>query len=120
MRALQGHVAPVSCVKFWGNLLVSSSLDCTLKIWFLNSGLCVHTFRAHTRAVWAHAHDDARLLSVGDDRALIVSDIVSGEVIGMHTGHTQWVHALHYDGVNQAVTGSADKVRRDRCVSLAA
>jgi WD40 repeat protein len=49
LRRLRGHTNNVQCVAFCpdGHLLASSSWDCTIKLWDIESGLLVRTLRGH-------------------------------------------------------------------------
>ena len=107
MRPLQGHQAPVSCVKFHGDVMISSSFDSTLKIWYMQSELCVHTVRGHSRAVWALQYDDSHIVSAGDDRVVKVFDIYSGNCIRTFAGHGNWVHTVQFEDW-MVVSGSGD------------
>eukprot|EP00698_Gefionella_okellyi_P017275 TRINITY_DN5033_c0_g1_i1.p1 TRINITY_DN5033_c0_g1~~TRINITY_DN5033_c0_g1_i1.p1 ORF type:complete len:412 (+),score=62.18 TRINITY_DN5033_c0_g1_i1:77-1312(+) len=109
MRPLQGHAGPVSCVRFNNDVLLSASLDSTIKVWYMQSELCVHTIRGHSRAVWNLQYDDRRVVSCGDDRLVNVFDLYSGQLVSSLAGHGNWVHALQFDG-DRVVSGSGDKL----------
>lgn len=61
-------------------LLVSSSLDTTVRVWDLESRACLHTLVGHTRPVWALAIDPSgrRLASRSRDLAVRIWDLSSG------------------------------------------
>jgi WD40 repeat protein len=48
IRAFQGHGGPVWCLQVSGSTLYSGSYDKCIKMWDINSGECMKTFRSHT------------------------------------------------------------------------
>ena len=49
VKTLNGHEHEVSSVQFLvgGDYLFSASRDCTIKMWDITSGFCVHTLKGH-------------------------------------------------------------------------
>lgn len=87
--------------------MISSSFDSTVKIWYIQSELCVHTVHGHSRAVWNVQNDHEHIVSAGDDRLVKVFDIYSGNCVQTLDGHMSWVHAMQFrDAV--VVSGSGD------------
>ena len=54
-------------------VLISGSLDNTIKVWDLASGKCQQTLFGHIEGVWAVASDKLRLVSGSHDRTIKVS-----------------------------------------------
>ena len=53
-------------------LLISGSLDNTIKLWDIETGKSVQTFFGHIEGVWAVASDELRLVSGSHDRTIKV------------------------------------------------
>ena len=54
LRTFEGHLSNVSAVKLLphGKWALSASLDCTLKLWDLDTGDCRRTLRGHTNGIY--------------------------------------------------------------------
>jgi WD40 repeat protein len=114
IRRLEGHTAEVNSVALHadGRRAVSASYDKTLKVWDLETGVCLRTLEGHRdrlKSVALHA-DGRRAVSASDDRTLKVWDLSSGACLRTLEGHKGGVGfvALHADG-RRAVSVSDDK-----------
>ena len=56
-----------------GPVLISGSLDNTIKMWDINTGKAVKTFFGHIEGVWSVAADKMRLISGSHDRTIKAS-----------------------------------------------
>lgn len=56
-------------------LLISGSLDNTLKLWDIESGAPLQTYFGHIEGVWAVVSDKLRLVSASHDRTIKVSEL---------------------------------------------
>lgn len=50
-KKLQGHTGAVWAIQYEGDILVSGSTDCSVRIWGIPSRQCLHTFLGHTATV---------------------------------------------------------------------
>ena len=58
-----------------GPVLISGSLDNTIKMWDINTGKAVRTFFGHIEGVWSVAADKMRLISGSHDRTIKASSL---------------------------------------------
>ena len=56
-----------------GPVLISGSLDNTIKTWDINTGKAIRTFFGHIEGVWSVAADKMRLISASHDRTIKAS-----------------------------------------------
>jgi WD40 repeat protein len=94
---------------------VTASSDKTVRVWNLDTGVCLQTFWGHTdyvSSVALHA-DGRRVVTVGLDRTVRVWNLDTGACLKTLGGHTDRVRsvAIHPDG-RRAVTGSEDGTMR--------
>ncbi|KAK9328608.1 WD40-repeat-containing domain protein [Lipomyces starkeyi] len=48
---LRGHEGGIWSMQYVGNTLVSGSVDCTVRVWDIEKGICTHIFYGHTSSV---------------------------------------------------------------------
>jgi WD40 repeat protein/serine/threonine protein kinase len=114
---LVGHEDEVSAVAATpdGRLLVTGSLDGTVKLWDAETGATLRTFRGHVGAVHsvAIAGDARTIVSGGDDGTARVWDGETGAQVMVSGGHTLAVRsvAVSRDG-NIIASGSDDGTAR--------
>uniref|UniRef100_A0A8D8RZP7 Uncharacterized WD repeat-containing protein alr3466 n=1 Tax=Cacopsylla melanoneura TaxID=428564 RepID=A0A8D8RZP7_9HEMI len=79
VATLQGHTSAVSSVGFnnASTLIVSGSMDKTVKLWDLQSLSCIKTLESHTRYVTCctFSCDDSLLASGSNDKTITVWDV---------------------------------------------
>lgn len=73
LRRLRGHVGGITDLVFVGEgLLISSSKDCLVKVWDVDSGTCAQTLVGHRSEVWS--------LDVDASGSLLVSGASDGHL----------------------------------------
>ncbi|KAK2460534.1 hypothetical protein APHAL10511_007004 [Amanita phalloides] len=88
-------------------LLISGSLDNTIKIWDIDSGKAIHTFFGHIEGVWSVACDKLRLVSGSHDRTIKVWSRDEGRCTATLVGHQAAVSCIAL-GEDKIVSGSDD------------
>lgn len=81
----QGHRMHVSCLVFSpdGKYLASGSRDNTVKLWDVQTGREIRTFSNHLSSVQSvqFSGDGELLLTAGNDKRLIVQNVLNGDVL---------------------------------------
>ena len=83
----------------------------TLKLWDLENGAAIHTFKGHRRGIntIAVTPDRQRMVSGGSDAKLIVWDLASGKQLTTLKGHRRWIYDLvMLPDSQRVVSASAD------------
>ncbi|KAJ7602471.1 quinon protein alcohol dehydrogenase-like superfamily [Roridomyces roridus] len=88
-------------------LLISGSLDNTIKLWDIDTGETLSTFFGHIEGVWAVASDKLRLVSGSHDRTIKVWSREEGKCTATLVGHRGAVSCLAL-GEDKIVSGSDD------------
>ena len=88
-------------------VLISGSLDNTIKIWDIDTGKAVRTLFGHIEGVWAVASDNLRLVSGSHDRTIKVWNREEGRCTATLVGHRGAVTCLAL-GEDKIVSGSDD------------
>ncbi|KAF7777462.1 hypothetical protein Agabi119p4_3534 [Agaricus bisporus var. burnettii] len=88
-------------------LLISGSLDNTVKLWDIETGETLRTFFGHIEGVWAVASDKLRLVSGSHDRTIKVWSREEGKCTSTLVGHQAAVSCLAL-GEDKIVSGSDD------------
>ncbi|MFZ6184028.1 WD40 repeat domain-containing serine/threonine-protein kinase [Nannocystis pusilla] len=115
-RVLRGHRAAISRAAFspTGDLLATTSDDCTLRVWDMSSGTS-RVFRGHTGDVWraAFSPDGRRVASTSRDHTVRVWDLGGGEPQVL-LGHTDGVRNVVFspDGRRLYTADDALALRR--------
>ncbi|KAF7796773.1 hypothetical protein EIP86_007956 [Pleurotus ostreatoroseus] len=88
-------------------VLISGSLDNTIKVWNLDTGKCQQTLFGHIEGVWAVASDKLRMVSGSHDRTIKVWAREEGRCTATLVGHRGAVTCLAL-GEDKIVSGSDD------------
>ncbi|HEV2969931.1 MAG TPA: protein kinase [Pirellulales bacterium] len=95
-----GHQDDVLSVAFSrnGRRLLTSSYDKTARLWDVESGHVLHTYRGHNWWVWSAAFsaDESRIVTASQDGTVIVWNTDTGEQGPPFTGHNGPVYAAAF------------------------
>ncbi|WP_242056299.1 WD40 repeat domain-containing protein [Nostoc sp. FACHB-152] len=114
LHSLTGHSHIVRSLTISddGQWLISGSWDHTIKIWHLETGKLVRTFKGHTDRVYAIAlSPDEQIIASGSaDKTIKLWHLNTGELLGTFTGHSNIVTALAFTtSGDMLVSASLDK-----------
>ena len=125
LRYLPGHQGWVAAVAYLPDRdeqgrprrAISASIDGSLKLWDLETGLELRTLSGHTAAVLdvAVTDDGCLAVSASADRTLRVWDLAAGKLLAPLTGHGRQVTCVAVAGLERgamAVSGSDDRTLR--------
>lgn len=76
-----------NCNRSSEQIVISGSLDNTIKVWSLETGECLQTLFGHMQGIWTLAYDRLHLVSGSHDGALKLWDIESGLPMHSLEGH---------------------------------
>ncbi|KAL7313633.1 hypothetical protein PS15m_007357 [Mucor circinelloides] len=68
-------------------IIISGSLDNTIKLWDMITGKCIRTLFGHVEGVWSLAYDTLRIVSGSHDKTVRVWDLGSGKCMYALEGH---------------------------------
>jgi len=111
-----GHTKGVNCVKFfpkYGHLLISASMDQTIKIWdTAKDKKCLRTIYGHTGAVRdiTLSEDGTNMLSCGYDKVIRHWDVETGQCKGrFNNGSMTYQARMYPKDENLFLAASQDK-----------
>lgn len=82
------------CDRSSEQVVISGSLDNTIKVWSLETGECLQTLFGHVQGIWTLAYDTLHLVSGSHDGSLKLWDIESGLPMHCLDGHASAVTAV--------------------------
>eukprot|EP01125_Pyxidicula_operculata_P021681 TRINITY_DN850_c0_g1_i2.p1 TRINITY_DN850_c0_g1~~TRINITY_DN850_c0_g1_i2.p1 ORF type:complete len:2119 (-),score=466.83 TRINITY_DN850_c0_g1_i2:988-7344(-) len=117
ISAINGHSKRVNEVKLTSNgkYLITTSMDCTSRLWDVQTREQLLEFRGHSLNVFAVdvTHDDKYIATGSADGYIKLWDIETGEEVGNLHGHRDWVTAIAFSPYSRRLlTGSRDSTIR--------
>lgn len=80
-----------------GKMLASSSIDCTVKVWDMNTGKCLKTFTNKQQWIWAVAFSpDGQTIAIGGEDSAITLWNIHIDECRVLQGHHFWIWALAF------------------------
>lgn len=112
---LKNHNGPVHAVTFsagTGQYILTGCQDRNIRLFNPTTSRLIQTYSAHGYEVLdlAVSEDNARLASVGGDKAVFLWDVATAQTLRRFTGHAGRVNAVDFGGEGDAVvvSGSFD------------
>lgn len=106
-RTLAGHIGGVWTLEYIDNILVSGATDRSIRVWNIESGLCIKELIGHSSTVRCLQMNKTRVVSGSRDQTLRIWDLNSGKCLFLLQGHTSSVRCVALHG-NRIVSGSYD------------
>jgi F-box/WD-40 domain protein MET30 len=88
-------------------VLISGSLDNTIRLWCVRTGRCIRTLFGHTEGIWSLSLDKLRIASASHDRCIKTWDTDTGTCKQTFVGHRGAVTCVQL-GDDKIVSGSDD------------
>lgn len=88
-------------------ILISASLDNTIRLWCVRTGRCIRTLFGHTEGIWSLSLDKLRIASASHDRCIKTWDTDTGMCKQTFVGHRGAVTCVQV-GDDKIVSGSDD------------
>lgn len=105
---LSGHVNEINCISQKDNIIASSSDDCSVILWNVNSRKNI-TLNNHTNNVYQHKFFGKRLISVGNDGRVNNWDVMKG-CLNYKYEHEKGVYGVDViENHNLIITGGGDR-----------
>ena len=115
-KVLEGHTSYVISVFVKDNLIISGSVDNTIRIWDMNTWECLKVLEGHTGCVISVYVKDNLIISSSSDKTIRIWDINTGECLKVLKGHTS-VRSVYVKD-NLIISGSYDNTIRILPITL--
>jgi WD40 repeat protein len=116
-KILKAYTSKINSISLTpdGRFAITGSDDNTLKVWELETGLCLHTMEGHADEVFSVSltPDGLYAVSASRDKTLRMWELETGRCLRTMEGHTELVNSVSIapDG-RYAVSGSKDRTLR--------
>ncbi|KAI9789275.1 MAG: SCF ubiquitin ligase complex subunit cdc4 [Peltula sp. TS41687] len=113
LRTLAGHQHSVRAIAAHGDILVSGSYDCTVRVWKISTGETLQRLQGHMQKVYSVVldHERKRCISGSMDNAVKVWSLETGSVLFSLEGHNSLVGLLDLQH-DRLVSAAADSTLR--------
>eukprot|EP01094_Clydonella_sp_ATCC50884_P029339 TRINITY_DN9159_c0_g1_i2.p1 TRINITY_DN9159_c0_g1~~TRINITY_DN9159_c0_g1_i2.p1 ORF type:complete len:598 (+),score=111.99 TRINITY_DN9159_c0_g1_i2:64-1857(+) len=115
---LRGHQASIKCVAFVGEEglhVVSGAGDNVVRMWCVESGECLHSFRGHSARIWDVCSNNTgfQVASASGDGSIKLWDTVKGGKVASFEEHEGDVYSVQYHpAMGHVASGGYDKTVR--------
>lgn len=94
-------------MQFDDRMLISGSMDQTLKIWNYRTGQCLNTLQGHTAGVISLHFDSSVLVSGSVDHTIKVWNFVDKSCVTLR-GHRDWVNSVKLHSPSRTIFSASD------------
>ncbi|KAJ8045001.1 F-box/WD repeat-containing protein 7 [Holothuria leucospilota] len=108
---LRGHKGKVTCLDSDGQVIVSGSMDSTVRVWDIFTGTCLHILEGHTDSVTCLQLLGSEIITGCADSVIRVYNVSSARCLKKLTGHEEGILRLKCQG-GYLVTSAGDKTLR--------
>jgi len=108
---INGHTKRVNEVILFDDMICSTSMDTTCKLWHFKTTEEILSLRGHSLNVFTIAitHDHRYVVTGSSDMTIRLWNIQTGEQVGILTGHSDWVTAITLSPYSRRIlSGSRD------------
>lgn len=126
LLTLEGHSGPVCCLSpsLKNDVVLSSSWDCTAKLWDVHGQHCLFTIYGHVQTIWSVINIPADYIVTGSADKTI--KVFNSDLVNIHTltGHSDCVRGLSYLHETLVISCSNDgslrtwNVKDGNCLSV--
>jgi WD40 repeat protein len=113
IKVLEGHKRFIVSINrnIEGTLIVSSSLDGTIKIWDVETGKCIKTLNQHNKWSYsvAFSPDNTKVISASSDKTVKIWDLNSGKCIKRLRGHRGQIWQVEYSPNGKYIVSGTER-----------
>lgn len=113
LRTLEGHLDLVNLLEFTSNgeEIISASLDKTIKLWEVKSGILLKSFQGHTDYITAisYCHQFSYIVSSSCDKSIIIWSKETGKLIKKITDHHDVVNSVNFFEKGEKFISTSDE-----------
>lgn len=113
IKVLEGHKRFIVSINrnIEGTLIVSSSIDGTIKIWDVETGKCIQTLNQHNKWSYsvAFSPDNTKVISASSDKTVKIWDLNSGKCIKTLSGHRGQVWQVEYSPNGKYIVSGTER-----------
>lgn len=91
-------------------MFLSASSDKTIKIWDIEIGECIKTFKGHSDSINSvmHAPCSRKILSASNDKTIKVWNIETGDCVKTYLGHSDKINSAVYSSDGKKILSASD------------
>ena len=109
VTTLEGHLDDVTVLKeHTKNMLISGSIDGTIRVWNLNTEKCIETLYGHVQEVTDLCFHSNNLISSSIDSTILIWDLNSFQILTILVEHKNPVNFIRLNSKQKLISCSSD------------